>query len=120
MGIITPLLMNQRGTQSYKLISLIPMKREMKLHPELTAEQCVFLVYEFASKPVGFRSLVTLLGVLALVVTPFQAAMNFGVLVSTAVSIGILGDLMFMLYILLTFPRVKRLIKKSIDMRTMA
>jgi predicted RND superfamily exporter protein len=60
-------------------------------------------------------SYLTFLGFLALAVTPFQAAINFGLLLSAAVLLGIFGDLIFIQSIILTFPQVRGLIKKLID-----
>ena len=60
-------------------------------------------------------SLVFVLGFLALLVTPFQAAVYFGLLVSSAIAMGVFGDLMFMQSIILTFPGVRKLIKAIID-----
>jgi len=91
------------------------LKREIKLNPNLGVEECMFRAYALASKPMASWSLVTLLGFLALVVTPFQAAVYFGVLVSSAIAMGIFGDLMFMQSIILTFPGVRKLIRALID-----
>jgi len=91
------------------------LKREIKLNPNLGVEECMFRAYALASKPMASWSLVTLLGFLALVVTPFQAAVYFGLLVSSAIAMAIFGDLMFMQSIILTFPGVRKLIRALID-----
>ncbi len=91
------------------------LKREIKLNPDLGVEQCVFRAYNLAANPMASWSIVTLLGFLALAATPFQAAVNFGVLVSCAVVMGIFGDLVFMQSMILTFPTIRRLIMKIIE-----
>ncbi len=91
------------------------LKREIKLNPKLGVQDCVFRAYSLAAKPMASWSIVTLLGFLALLVTPFQAAVYFGILVSSAVLMGIFGDLVFMQSIILTSPAVQRLIKKLLD-----
>ena len=91
------------------------LKREIKLNPDLGVEQCVFRAYSLASNPMASWSIVTLLGFLALATTPFPAAVNFGILVSCAVLMGIFGDLIFMQSMILTFPTIRRLIMKIIE-----
>lgn len=91
------------------------LKREVKLNPGLGVQECVFRAYSLAAKPMASWSLVTLLGFLALLVTPFQAAVYFGMLVSSAVLMGIFGDLIFMQSMILTFPSVQNLIRKLLD-----
>jgi uncharacterized protein len=91
------------------------LKREIKLNPELGVKECVFRAYSLAAKPMASWSVVTLLGFLALLVTPFQAAVYFGMLVSSAVLMGIFGDLVFMQSIILTFPAVQSLIRKMLE-----
>ena len=91
------------------------LKREIKLNPGLGVEKCMFRAYSLAAKPMASWSLVTLLGFLALLVTPFQAAVYFGILISSAIMMGIFGDLVFMQSMILTFPAVRKLIRKLID-----
>jgi len=91
------------------------LKREIKLNPDLGVEQCVFRAYNLAANPMASWSIVTLLGFLALTATPFQAAVNFGILVSCAVLMGIFGDLVFMQSMILTFSSIRRLIMRIIE-----
>jgi uncharacterized protein len=91
------------------------LKREIRLNPQLGVEECVFRAYSLAAKPMAAWSIVTLLGFLALTVTPFRACYNFGVLVSVAVFMGMFGDLVFMQSIILTSSFVRRLLTKLID-----
>jgi uncharacterized protein len=91
------------------------LKRETKIHPELDVEQALFRAYGFAAKPMLSWSLVLLPGFLSLLATPFQAAANFGELVSAAVLLGVFGDLIFLQAIILTFPRVKDVVARHIN-----
>jgi predicted RND superfamily exporter protein len=59
-------------------------------------------------------SIVTVLGFLALVLTPFQAAVNFGILVAAGVMMGMFGDLVLMQSVLLASPRLRNLVTRLI------
>ncbi len=86
------------------------LKREIKLNPELGLEACVLRSYRLASGPMASWSIVTVLGFLVLVLTPFQAAVNFGLLVAAGVLMGMFGDLILMQSIILCSARVRNLI----------
>jgi predicted RND superfamily exporter protein len=86
------------------------LKREIKLNPGLDVEECLFKAYSLAAKPMASWSIVTLLGFLAMLATPFQAAVSFGILVASAIFMGIFGDLIFMQSMILTFPGIRRII----------
>jgi uncharacterized protein len=90
------------------------LKREMKLNPHLSVDQGLFQAYDLAGKPMAAWSIVTCLGFLAMLATPFRAAENFGILVASAVFMGIFGDLFFMQSIILRFPWVRKLISRRI------
>jgi predicted RND superfamily exporter protein len=95
------------------------LKREMKRNPRWDVPQAMFKAYDLAARPMASWAIVTCLGFLALVVTPYQAAALFGILVSSALLTGIFGDFVLMQSIILTFPSVRglltRQIKKEID-----
>lgn len=91
------------------------LKREMKLNPGLPVEECVFRAYRLAAKPMAAWSLVTFLGFLALLTSPYRAGVNFGILVSSAILMGMFGDLIFMQSIILTFPPVRKLIGRLVE-----
>ncbi len=91
------------------------LKREIKLNPGLGVEKCVFRAYDLASNPMASWSIVTALGFLSLTATPFQAAVDFGILVSCAVLMGIFGDLVFMQSLILTFRPIRTLIMRIIQ-----
>jgi predicted RND superfamily exporter protein len=90
------------------------LKREIKLNPELGVEACVLRAYRLASSPMASWSIVTVLGFLALVLTPFQAAVNFGILVAAGVMMGMFGDLVLMQSVLLASPRLRNLVTRLI------
>ncbi|MEI8182156.1 MAG: MMPL family transporter [Desulfomonile sp.] len=96
------------------------LKREIKLNPGLGVEQCVFRAYRLAAKPMASWSLVTFLGFLALLISPYQAGVNFGILVSSAILMGMFGDLVFMQSIILTFPSVRKLIGRLVEKESTA
>jgi uncharacterized protein len=91
------------------------LKREIKLNPGTDVESCMFKAYSLAAKPMASWSIVTLLGFLAMLATPFQAAVSFGVLVASAVFMGIFGDLIFMQSMILTFPWIRKIIQKVVE-----
>lgn len=96
------------------------LKREMKQNPDLTVEECVFRAYRLAAKPMATWSFVTMLGFLAVMVTPFQAAHNFGILVSAAILMGVFGDLVFLQSIILSSSWVRGIIKGLIQAERLA
>jgi uncharacterized protein len=91
------------------------LKREIKMDPFSGVRENVFRAYQLAAKPMASWSVVTILGFLALAATPFHAASSFGVLVSSALLMGMLGDLVFMQSMILTSSSLRRLIRKVID-----
>jgi predicted RND superfamily exporter protein len=91
------------------------LKREIRLNPSADVEECVFTAYASASKPMASWSIVTLLGFLSLLVTPFQAAVYFGLLVSSAILLGMFGDLLFMQSMILTFSPLRSFIRRIIE-----
>lgn len=91
------------------------LKREIRLNPDVDPRECILRAYSLAAKPIATWSTVTLLGFLALWATPFQGAVNFGILVASAVFMGMFGDLIFMQSIMLTFPGAIRLLSKAME-----
>lgn len=94
------------------------LKREIKHNPGRDVEYCMFKAYSLAAKPMLSWSVVTLLGFLAMIATPFQAAVSFGLLVASAVFMGIFGDLIFMQSMILTFPGIRTVIQKIVERET--
>jgi hypothetical protein len=91
------------------------LKREMKRNPHWDVPRAMFKAYDLAARPMASWALVTFLGFLALVVTPYQAAALFGILVSSALLTGIFGDFVLMQSLILTFPSVRRLLARQIQ-----
>ena len=91
------------------------LKREIKLNPELGVEECMFRAYGLAAKPMAAWSVVTCLGFLTLLVTPYWGAQAFGILVSSAVLMGVFGDLILVQSMILTFPALRKLIRRVIE-----
>jgi len=91
------------------------LKREMKRNPHWDVPQAMFKAYDLAARPMASWALVTFLGFLALVVTPYHAAALFGILVSSALLTGIFGDFVLMQSVILTFPSVRRLLTRQIQ-----
>lgn len=91
------------------------LKREIKLNPGEDVESCMFKAYSLAAKPMASWSIVTLLGFLAMLATPFQAAVSFGILVASAVFMGMFADLIFMQSMILTFPSIRKIIQKVVE-----
>jgi len=94
---------------------LAQMRREVNINPDLGAEQVMFNAYGLAARPIIAWSIVTALGFLALAATPYWAAKCFGILVSSAVLTGTFGDLIFMQSLMLTFPGLRKLIRRKIE-----
>ncbi len=94
---------------------LAQLRREVDINPRLTTEECMFNAYGLAARPIIAWSVVTALGFLALVVTPYWAARCFGILVASAVLLGTCGDLVFMQSLILTFPGFRRLLRRMIE-----
>jgi uncharacterized protein len=96
------------------------LKREIKLNPGEDVESCMFRAYRLAAKPMASWSIVTLLGFLAMLATPFQAAVSFGILVASAVFMGMFADLIFMQSMILTFPWIRNIIQKVVEKESMS
>jgi predicted RND superfamily exporter protein len=94
---------------------LAQLRREVNINPGLSTEQCMFNAYGLAARPIIAWSVVTALGFLVLAVTPYWAAKCFGILVSSAVLMGTFGDLVFMQSLILTFPGLRKLIRRMIE-----
>jgi len=90
------------------------LKREMKLNPDLGLNQCVFRAYRLAAGPMLSWSMLNAVGFLSLLVTPFLASIHFGILIASAVLMGIFGDLFFMQSMIVGISPVAKLIKKLI------
>ena len=80
------------------------IEKEIKLNPGLDVEECLFKAYSLTAKPMASWLILTLLVFWAMLATRFQAAVSFGILVSSAIAMEIFGDLIFMKSMILTLP----------------
>ena len=94
---------------------LAQFRREVTINPDLNTEQLMFNAYGLAARPIIAWSMVTALGFLALVFTPYHAAKCLGILVASTVLMGTFGDLVFMQSLILTFPRLGTVMRKRME-----
>ncbi len=94
---------------------LAQLKREIALNQGDSVEECVARSYRLTAKQISSWSTITLLGFLALVVSPFRPVVFFGILGCSSIFLGLYGDLIFLQSLILYSPRVKRVIKRLID-----
>lgn len=94
---------------------LTQLKREVRVNPEQGIEPCVATAYVLTARQMASWSVVTLLGFLALVVSPFRPVVLFGMLGCSALMLGLYGDLFFLQSLLLSFPRIRRTIRRLIE-----
>lgn len=97
---------------------LTQLKREITLHRGDSVEDCVSRAYRLTAKQISSWSTITLLGFLALVVSPFRPVVFFGILGCSSILLGLYGDLIFLQSLILWSPRLKRVIRKLIEKET--
>ena len=85
------------------------------MNPEQGIEPCVASAYVLTARQMASWSVVTLLGFLALVVSPFRPVVLFGMLGCSALVLGLYGDLFFLQSLLLSSPRIRRTIRRLIE-----
>jgi len=93
---------------------LTQLKREISLSPENGIEECVRRAYRLTAKQVISWTTVTLLGFIALAVSPFRPVVFFGILGCSSLLLGLYGDLIFIQSLILWSPALRRTIKKLI------
>jgi len=93
---------------------LTQLKREISLSPENGIEECVRRAYRLTAKQVISWTTVTLLGFIALAVSPFRPVVFFGILGCSSLLLGLYGDLLFIQSLILWSPALRRTIKKLI------
>lgn len=91
------------------------LKREIRLNPGTGLESCVLRAYRFAVKPMASWSIVTILGFLAMVFTPFQVSKEFGIITASAMAMGMFGDLLLMQSMILMYPSIRKIIYRVIE-----
>ncbi|MGC9028918.1 MAG: efflux RND transporter permease subunit [Desulfomonilaceae bacterium] len=98
---------------------LTQLKREMtrSRDPHATIEQCMRQSYQKTARAMISTSLTLFLGFLMLSFTPTKPAIYFGFLGGAAVVIALLGDLLMMQSVILTFGRVRRILNREIKIK---
>ncbi len=71
------------------------LKRDIIFRPNETVDQLVINSYRLTSRQIASWTSVTMLGFLALVVSPFKPVVLFGLLGCSALLLGMFGDLLF-------------------------
>jgi predicted RND superfamily exporter protein len=99
---------------------LTQLKREIRFSQGQGIEQCVARAYRLTAKQMASWSTVTLLGFLALSVSPFRPVVLFGILGSSAILLGLFGDLMFIQSLILASSSIRNTITRLIDKETAA
>jgi predicted RND superfamily exporter protein len=100
---------------------LTQMKREIQLHGNPgTTESCVSTAYRLTAKQIASWSLVTLLGFLALSISPFRPVVFFGILGCSAITLGLYGDLIFLQSLILSWSPIKNTIRKLMEKHSQA
>jgi uncharacterized protein len=94
---------------------LTQMKREIQLNPNPGTEKCVSTAYRLTAKQIASWSIVTLLGFLALSVSPFRPVVFFGILGCSAIVLGLYGDLIFLQSMILSSSSIKNTIRKLME-----
>lgn len=90
------------------------LKRELPAwrSGEKSLEQWLSDAYQSTAKALIATSLTLIFGFLMLTLTPTRPAISFGFLGAAAILAALLGDLVFMPSIILSFPRVRRWISR--------
>jgi predicted RND superfamily exporter protein len=98
---------------------LTQLKREMtrSTDPNVSIEQCMRQSYQKTARAMISTSLTLFLGFLMLSFTPTKPAIYFGFLGGAAVVVALLGDLLIMQSVILTFGWVRKILNKEIKIK---
>ena len=91
---------------------LTQLKSEITLRPNQSVEDSVRVAYRLTAKQIASWSTVTLLGFLALTVSPFRPVVFFGILGCSSLALCLFGDLFFMQSLVLWSKRLQTTIRK--------
>jgi len=97
---------------------LTQLKREMAVNRGQTVEECISSAYRLTARQISAWSTITLLGLLALTVSPFRPVVYFGILCSAALFLGLYGDLVFIQSLLLSSKFLRRVMSRLVDRET--
>ncbi len=92
---------------------LTQLKREILLNPNMQVEEYVGKAYRLTARQILSWSVITLMGFLALSVSPFRPVVFFGVLGCSSITVGLLGDLIFMQSLILSSATVRKTINAA-------
>ncbi len=88
------------------------LKREIALNPQNSIDTNVFRAYRFTARQMVSWSLVIIFGFLALLVSPFNPVVSFGILGCASICMGLFGDLIFLPSLILSSQTIRRTIQK--------
>jgi predicted RND superfamily exporter protein len=94
---------------------LAQLKRDIRFRRNQPVESLVGVAYQLTAKQIASWTTVTLLGFLALAVSPFRPVVLFGILGCSAITLGLFGDLVFMQSLILTSARIRNTITKLVE-----
>ena len=97
---------------------LTQLKNEITLHPQQSVQEGVRVAYRLTSKQIASWSTVTLLGFLALIVSPFRPVVFFGILGCASLAFCLYADLVFTQSLILWSARVRNTIKRLCEKET--
>jgi uncharacterized protein len=97
---------------------LTQLKREIRLNAEAGMEGCVRSAYRLTARQIASYSCVTLMGFLALAVSPFRPVVLFGLLGFSSIFLGLFGDLIFVQSLILSSGAIRRSILRLIEKET--
>ncbi len=88
------------------------LKREIAFNPGANIETNVFRAYRFTARQMVSWSLVIIFGFLALLVSPFNPVVSFGILGCASICMGLFGDLIFLPALILSFKPIRNTIQR--------
>jgi len=91
---------------------LTQLKREIMLYPDRKMEECVRTAYRLTAKQISSYATISLMGFLALAVSPFRPVVLFGMLGFISISTGLFGDLIWLQSLILSSKRVRSTIRR--------
>jgi uncharacterized protein len=91
---------------------LTQLKNEITLRPTQSVEEGVRVAYRLTAKQIASWSTITLLGFLALIVSPFKPVVFFGILGCASLALCLYGDLVFLQSLILWSERLQSTIRR--------
>jgi predicted RND superfamily exporter protein len=94
---------------------LTQLKREIIVDPDRSVEESVRSAYRLTAKQISSWSTITLLGFLALIISPFRPVVFFGILGCASLCLGLYGDLIFVQSLILSSNWLKAAVRKVVE-----